>query len=491
MDIRFPSVDIALQVVAPELAITITAILVLLTGLRNQRAAVGLSLAGLAVTAGFILRQAGTQGSSLNKLYVVDSLTVVVQLILVATAALAIGMAGDYLQRRGIRTPEYYALVLFAVCGAMVMAATGNLIVLFIGMEIMSLSMYVLAGLDRQDRRSEEAALKYLLLGAFGSGFLVYGMSLWFGATGDLNLSGVTQLATDEPQRQLMLYASMALLLVGFGFKAALVPFHMWAPDVYTGAPVSSALFMACTAKVAAFTVLLRLAMNVVDSPASPVFQTVVVVLALITMTWGNLAALAQRDVKRILGYSSISHAGYLMAAVAVTANMALAFYFAAYVLMTVGAFTVVGLTCVNGEEQPTVERIAGLAARQPWSAFALAVFMFSMIGIPGTAGFMGKLLIIWSVIATQTTIGIILAVTLVLNSVIAAFYYLRVVRSAYFSDPAQTPMAPVSMGSAVVLTVCAIGTLLLGLFPSSAFTALQSALSPVIRWVSLCLGIG
>ncbi len=490
MDIRFPSVDISLQVIAPELAITLTAILVLLVGLRSQRAVVGLSLAGLAVTAGFILTQAGTPGSSLNKLYVVDSITVAVQLVLVATAALAIGMAGDYLQRRGIQTPEYYALVLFAVCGAMVMAATANLIVMFIGMEIMSLSMYVLAGLDRQDRRSEEAALKYLLLGAFGSGFLVYGMSLWFGATGGLNLTGVHQLATPEPQRQLMLYGSIALLLVGFGFKAALAPFHMWAPDVYTGAPVSSALFMACTAKVAAFTVLMRLAMQLLESPVGPLFQTVAVVLALITMTWGNLAALAQRDIKRLLGYSSISHAGYLMAAVAVTANLALVFYFMAYVFMTVGAFTVIGHTCVKGEERPTVERIAGLAARQPWTAFALAVFMFSMIGIPGTAGFMGKLLILWSVVAVPSAFGIVLAVAIALNSVVAAFYYLRVVRNAYFSEPAPAPLAPVSFGAGAVLVICTVGTLALGLLPSGAFTALQSACQPALRWVALWLGI-
>src|SRR5439155_1911595 len=294
-----------------------------------------------------------------------------------------------YLEREQLLAPEYYVLLLFATLGAMVMAAGSDLMVIFLGLELMSVAVYVLAGFDRRRARSAEAALKYFLLGAFASGFLLYGIALVYGATATTNFALIgAQVSIDGTS--IMLLIGLALLIVGFGFKVAAVPFHMWAPDVYDGAPTPVTAFMATAVKAAAFAALFRLLNSAFAGVA--VWHDILWWLAAITMIGGNLFALGQRSLKRMLAYSSVAHAGYLL--VAVTAGgpqggSAALFYLAVYSVMNLGAFGVLALLGREQEERVRLSDLAGLGARHPALALAMTLFMLSLGGIPPTAGFM------------------------------------------------------------------------------------------------------
>ena len=399
----------------------------------------------------------------------VDDFRFVADWLLLGTAGLTVLVSFDYLERERLLAPEYYALLLFATLGMLLMVGGDDLMVVFLGLELMSVAVYVLAGINRHSPAAAEAALKYFLLGAFASGFLLYGIALVYGATAATNLSQIgAQVRTLGLGGSPMLLIGLGLLLVGFGFKVAAVPFHMWAPDVYDGSPTPVTGYMATAVKAAAFAALLRvLAESFSDVGA---WQQIVWWLAVATMVVGNLIALAQRTVKRMLAYSSIAHAGYLLVAVAARSSLgsaAFVFYLVAYSLTTLAAFALLAAKGRDGERDVLIDDLAGLATRRPWHALALAVCMLSLLGFPGTAGFIGK----WYILVAATTARQLpLAAVLVLTSVVSAGYYLPVIMAMYMQpEPSEQAHAGMRLGrlGGVVVAVSVAGLLVLGVRPN------------------------
>jgi NADH-quinone oxidoreductase subunit N len=461
----------------PEIVLAVWALaLMLVTGWRHhgeedQRLAGHLALAALvsALFALWWLWVKDARPDGIAQMVTLDGFRYASSTIFLLGAIMAVMLSLGYVGRERILTPEYYLLILFATIGMMVMSAAADLIVLFIGLEIMSVCVYVLAGINRRSVFGAEAALKYFLLGAFASGFVVYGIALIYGATGTTNLTVIDVRTTSLAlQSNGMLMVGIALLVIGFAFKVAAVPFHMWTPDVYDGAPTPVTAFMAAAVKAAGFAALMRIMVHALgDSIAA--WQNAVWWLAVITMLGGNLMALAQRHLKRMLAYSSIGHAGYLLTAVVSgteTGAAAYLFYAFAYTLVTLGAFGVLAAVGRNGERDLRIDDMAGLAAKQPWMAFAMAVFMLSLLGFPGTAGFMAKWYVLMSAIqADQWTLSILL----VLASVVSAGYYLPVIMEMYMKPPlteeAHRQSVAVGAGRWVIGSATAL-LLLFGFFP-------------------------
>jgi NADH-quinone oxidoreductase subunit N len=393
-------------------------------------------------------------------------------LVLISTGG-AILLSLGYLERELLLAPEYYPLILLAASGMMFLAGAEDLIVLFLGLEVMSVGVYVLAGYNRGNLSSAEAALKYFLIGAFASGFLLYGIALVYGATGTTNLSLIgAQLAGG--QLSVMAALGLGLLLIGFGFKVAAVPFHMWAPDVYDGAPTPVTAFMATGVKVAAFASLVRVLLEGFPS-ADGLWQPILAGLAIASMLVGNLVALAQRTLKRMLAYSSIAHAGYLLAASWPGTRLgsgAVLLYMAAYSLTTLASFGFLAALGRHGERTVTYDDIAGLAQTRPWIAAGLSICMLSLLGFPGTFGFIGKWYILSALIAENQAI---LPVLLVITTVISAGYYLPVIMSMYMRTPAsdevhsEVRLFPAAAG-AIAVSVAAV--LLFGFWPRGALDA-------------------
>ncbi len=393
-------------------------------------------------------------------------------LFLVATIA-TIALSLDYNSREGIHTAESHVLLLFATSGMMILAAARDLMIVFLGIEIMSIAIYVLAGLNRRSERSAEAALKYFLLGAFSTGFLLYGIALVYGATGATNISEIgariqqLHLGTNP-----MLIVGIALLLIGFGFKVAAAPFHMWAPDVYEGAPTPITAYMAAAVKAAAFAAFLRIWLEAFPGVAT-LWHGPIWWLAAFTMVVGNLIALAQRNIKRMLAYSSIAHAGYLLVAVVIgnaAATSAFMFYLIAYTLATFGAFGVIVALGSRGEDRLSIDDYAGLWTVHPWIASAMAIFMLALLGFPifGGMGFFAKWFILQEALRADSP-QTILAVILVLTSVISAGYYLYVVMVMFMKPrPANVDAGRVIGGwTKVVIGVAALLIIVFGLFPN------------------------
>ncbi len=446
---------------------------------RDLRIAGGLTIAALVSTAGVVwwlwwhsARVAGIAG-----MVAADDFRWVTDWIFLGAAGLTVLISFAYLEREQLLAPEYYVLLLFGTLGMMVMTAGADLMVIFLGLELMSVAVYVLAGFDRRRARSAEAALKYFLLGAFASGFLLYGIALIYGATGTTNVGLIGAQAGMMGSPSVMLLVGLALLIVGFGFKIAAVPFHMWAPDVYDGAPTPVTAFMATGVKAAAFAALFRVMIQ--GFAATPAWHDMIWWLAVITMVGGNLFALAQRSLKRMLAYSSVAHAGYLLVAVSTgtpAGTSAFLVYVVAYTLMSVGAFAVLSAKGRNGESDVTIDDLGGLAARRPWLAFALAVCMLSLLGFPGTAGFIGK----WYILIAATSAGqTVLATILVLTSVVSAGYYLPVIMAMYMKpEPIEAAHVDVVLdrwGRAAVAAAVA-GLLLFGVWPNRLLDLARSA---------------
>ncbi|MEO6068417.1 MAG: NADH-quinone oxidoreductase subunit N [Gemmatimonadales bacterium] len=465
---------------APELFLTGASLVVLLfIAWRHKthadtRWAGWLTLASL-VIAGAILAGMAVSGASALGLPQMISLDAyrwaggaLVLVAAIATVLLSIG----YLEREGIVAPEYYVLIILAVVGMLCMTGAADLIVLFLGLEIMSVSVYVLAGYDRQSAFSAEAALKYFLLGAFGSAFLLYGIALLYGATGSTNLQIVgSQLA--GARLSVMAALGLALLLIGLLFKVAAAPFHMWAPDVYEGAPTPITTFMATGVKAAAFIALMRVLMQSFPE-AVGAWSVPIGVLAGITMILGNLVALSQRSLKRMLAYSSVAHAGYILIGVrpgTPYGASAVWLYLAAYTLTTIITFGVLQALGRSGERDVTLDRIAGLAEERPGLAFAMTVGMLSLMGFPGTFGFIGK----WSLLNASIADGErILAVILVLTSVVSAGYYLPVIMSMYMrKSPGPGTYADARLGrpATLAVAVATVVVLLLGIWPKQVIS--------------------
>ncbi|MFQ5688745.1 MAG: NADH-quinone oxidoreductase subunit N [Gemmatimonadota bacterium] len=371
----------------------------------------------------------------------VDGFQTFATFVILGAAAVAILFSGDYLEREDLQTGEFYALLLLATVGMMLLAVARDLMLLFVSLELMSISVYVLTGIDRKRAASSEAALKYFLMGAFASAFLLYGIALVYGATGSTNLTAAREaLGLAVGRDSVLLRAGVGLLLVGFGFKVAAVPFHMWTPDAYEGAPTPVTGLMATGVKAAAFVALIRVI--VVDlGPAATTWRPILWWLAMLTMIVPNLVALAQDRVKRMLAYSSVAHAGYLL--VGVTAGSALGmsaalFYLAVYTLMTLGAFGIVYYVEGQGDRHGRLADFRALGWRHPVAGLALVVFLLSLAGFPPTGGFVGKLYLLRAAVDSGQ---LALALTLVLTSLVSYSYYFRVIWKMYFE--ATLPEAP------------------------------------------------
>jgi NADH-quinone oxidoreductase subunit N len=460
----------------PEIVLSAWALVVLLVvswrhrSAEDSRLAGWLSFAGVAVSAAALaaLWVNGVTSDGLAQMVALDPFRYGVAAVALLSAGATILLSLGYLERERLLAPEYYPLVLLATAGMMFLGGAEDLIVLFLGLELMSVSVYVLAGFNRANAFSAEAALKYFLIGAFASGFLLYGIALVYGATGTTNLSlGGAQLA-GKPLG-LMASLGLGLLLIGFGFKVAAVPFHMWAPDVYDGSPTPVTGFMATGVKAAAFAALVRVLMETFPAAAST-WQPIVAGLAIASMVLGNLVALTQRSIKRLLAYSSIAHAGYLLAAVwpgTPVGAGAVLLYLVAYSLTTLAAFGLLAWLGRNGERDVTLDDIAGLAATRPGIAFGLTVCMLSLLGFPGTFGFIGK----WYIISALVAEGqYALPVIVVLTSVVSAGYYLPIVMAMYMRPAPSADrysavrLAPTAAG-AIAVAVAAV--LLFGVWPA------------------------
>ena len=422
------------------LALSAGALLLLLLELVPARAgssrAAVVALLALAASALTVTVARDVRRALFGGMFVHDGFTVFFTLLFCAIGAVAVLLSWDYVRRTRIHQAEYYALLLCATLGMVLMAASNDLIMIFLGLELMSLALYVLVGFRRNQLESNEAALKYFLLGAFASGFFLYGIALLYGATGTTSLSRMAEFLAGAPAvANPLLLTGGLLLLVGFFFKVAAVPFHMWTPDAYEGAPTSVTAFMSVGAKAAAFAALLRFALRALGGvPAEwvPVLSAV----AMLTMTVGNVTALFQNNLKRMLAYSSIAHAGYILVAVAAGgpdgASAAL-FYLAVYSFMNLGAFGVLTLLGRGAQERVLMADLRGLGFRQPLLGLALTVFMISLGGIPPTAGFMGKVYVFGAALQA----GLVpLVIVGVLNSVVSVFYYLRVTVALYMEEP-------------------------------------------------------
>lgn len=475
----------------PELLLVGWGLLLTLVVAWRHRTPADARLAGWLALPGLVLSAAGygwlvTRGvhaAGPSLMVALDLYRVAGGLLILACAAAAVLLSLPYLEREGIVAPEYYPLILFATAGMLAMVGAADLIVFFLGLETMSVAVYVLAGYDRRSAFSAEAALKYFLIGAFASGFLLYGIALVYGATGTTNLSFVAaQIAASRFTT--MGGIGLALLLVGFGFKVAAVPFHMWAPDVYDGAPTPITTFMATAVKGAGFLALTRVLFEAFGV-AGDFWVPVVSVLAILTMVVGNLVALAQRSLKRMLAYSAIAHAGYLLVAVdalSATAPGTVWLYLVAYSVTTVASFGFLAILGRDGERDVTIDGLAGLATERPLLAFGLAITMLSLLGFPGTIGFVGK----WTILMTSVGIGHnLLAVVLVLTSVVSAGYYLPVIMAMYMKQaPRPGAHAEVRAGwvAGAVLTVSVAAILLVGILPSGTLKLtdrVASALTP------------
>ena len=485
MEISIPSFD--WSVIASEIVVLITALLVMILDLflpKEQKSRLAwLSLVGVVAAAGLSYylwpnaqgQIAAGSGATLGNMLVADGYAMFLNLVILTTAALAILLSIEYTARIGLVQGEYYTLLLLSTAGMMLMAAAVNLMTIFLALEILSIALYVLVGLNRAERRSGEAALKYLLLGAFASGFLVYGMALIYGQTGTTSLVGLRDfVASLSGIFPTLLLVGLGLMIVGFGFKVALVPFHMWAPDAYQGAPTSVTAFMSVGAKTAGFAALGRVVLYAFSPEGSSQpgdWVWVLAVLAALTMTVGNLAALRQTNLKRLLAYSSIAHAGYLLVGVAAGNSLgasAVLFYLLAYTLMNVGAFAVViavGRWDTAAEGDVTLESLAGLAHRKPWLAAAMALFMLSLAGVPPLVGFLAKFYIFSAAVQVGLTW---LAIIGVINSVVSAYYYLRVVVMMYMREgqPAPAQGHPVCLALQIGVGIAAVGIVAWGLWP-------------------------
>lgn len=443
--------DLTWSVITAPLMLVGWALLLLLADLfvTNKRVIAYASLLGLVITAVALIPQytalqtgEDTRIFAFAGMVVLDTTAIVVHWILLLITAVTILFSLDHLQRLGIERGEYYPLVLFSTAAMMFMAQGHNLIVLFLALEWLSIGLYVLAGFAYPYVRSEEAAMKYLLYGSFAAGFLIYGIALLYGAAGTVDMSGISSALTQNPalQTDLLLLAGAGLILIGFSYKISIVPFHMWTPDVYEGSPTPVAAYMSAATKVAGFAALLRVVQFALP-PIQETWQPALAVLAALTMVVGNLTAVVQTNIKRMLAYSSVAHAGFILVGlVAYTPGSIQAFlyYLLAYGLTNLGAFAVVIAMENAGEERFDLGALAGLGWRRPVLGIAMAIFMLSLAGIPPLAGFFAKFLVFTEAYRAGFWW---LALIGLLTSVVSAFYYLRIIVNMYMRDSEAAPL--------------------------------------------------
>lgn len=477
---------INLKVILPELVMVITALVVLLLDLvlsKDKKSLLGyLSLLGLAISliVSISMWRGGISTYAFNMMIVVDRFTLLFNALFIVATLITILISINYIREEGINYGEYYTLILIAAVGMMLMAKANDLIIVFLGLETLSISIYVLVGFLRTNLKSNEASLKYFLLGAFSSAFLLYGMAFVYGATGSTKLPEIAKQVPYILSNPLLL-AAVGFLIVGFGFKVALVPFHMWTPDVYEGAPTSITAFMSVGVKAAAFSAFLRVFLSSF-LPLRPDWTMILWILAVLTMTLGNVIALSQDNIKRMLAYSSIAHAGYILVAMTAGGDLAttsIIFYLMAYTLMNLGAFAVVIVYGKKGEENILVSDYAGAGFKYPFLSVAMAIFMFSLAGIPPLAGFIGKFYI-FSAAVKQGFIW--LAIIGVLNSLVAVYYYLRVIVAMYMKEPVKE-VGPLSFSipMVVALLITTFFTLHMGILPSGYLSIAKKSIAMLV----------
>jgi len=480
------SANLNISVILPELVLVLFAMLVMVTDIfgsdespASRAVLPWVAMLGVVVT-GFVCAQVWQQPvATFQGAAVSDHFALGLKLIILVATALGILLSVSYIPQVNRQVGEYYALLLLCAAGMMVMGSATDLMVVFIALEILSLALYILTGLNRESPRSSEASMKYFLLGAFASAFFVYGAALVYGAAGSTQYDAIAKALAGGQGQTALLYPGIALLLVGFGFKVSLVPFHMWTPDVYQGAPTPVTAFMSVGTKAAAFAAFIRVL--VIALPAQQAsWGWALAVLAVLTMTLGNLAALRQTSLKRMLAYSSIAHAGYVLVGMAAGSHEgadAALFYLFTYAFVNIGAFAVVIMLEKANEGDALQNRATGIARRWPWLALTMAIFMFSLSGVPPLAGFFGKLLVFKAAVDGGWAW---LAVIGMLNSAIGAYYYLRVTVAMYFEQSTGETMTERRNWPAlnVGLALAAVFTVLIGVFPGIWAGLFQSGLT-------------
>lgn len=470
-----------LFLILPELLVITAACLVLVLdpvlSSSQKDGLAWLSLGTLAICMGLIASQMNHAASAFGGIVIIDAYACFWKLLLCFVAGLTVLLSHTYLREERLYFGEYYGFVLLSLSGMMVMVSAADLLTIYLGTELMSLSLYVMAGLKRSEPRSLEASAKYFVLGAFSSGILLYGISLLYGATGSTRLPAIAAAIAGRSLDDPLLLAATVLLAVGFGFKLAVVPFHMWTPDVYQGAPTSVTAFMAVASKAASFGAFLRVFVEGLGSLKAN-WSAIFLLLCIATLVLGNIVALVQTNIKRMLAYSSIAHAGYALigvvaAGVAGTQTgetngiTAVMLYLALYAFMTFGAFTIVAMLRKGGLDGDEIEDFTGLAARHPLAALLMLVFMVSLAGIPPTAGFIGKFYVFMAAVEAGLTW---LAVLALVFAAISAYYYLRIIMVMYMREPdpltAASPRLIMSPALSIVLACAVAGVVFFGLYP-------------------------
>src|SRR5881397_495662 len=442
-----------------------------------------ITIAGLVVALASVFNDVPA-GQYFRGFVTIDAFATFFRAVFIILAIFAAAVSPAYLARRMVPAGEYYAIILFSTVGAMTIALSADLITLFIGLETMTIPIYVLAGIQRSDRFANEAALKYFLLGAFSSALLVYGFAWLFGITGSTRFDEIAKSLQATGIANAPTIVALALITVGLGFKAAIVPFHQWTPDAYDGAATPATAFMSVGPKAAAFAAILRVLVGALG-PLGVDWSAVLAILAAVTMTGGNIVALAQTNTKRMLAYSSIAHTGYILAAVAAakagpSAGAAVLFYLVAYGLMNLGAFACLLYFDLEGTRGATLQELNGFGRREPLGALAFAIFLISLTGIPPTIGFVAKFVVIQPVLDAGLAW---LAVVIALNAALAAFYYLRVVVHMYMYEPEGTLPRLVSPGTlSASLGLASLAVVVLGIVPNSLYEWAQQAALPLLR---------
>lgn len=435
-----------------------------------------LGFVGAVVSLASIHFVAHDPGPAYNSVILADRFSIFVHVIVIGAAALAILGSISYLDNEGIQKGEYYALVLFAAAGMGILAGANELVTAFLGLEMSSISSYILAGFRRRALQSNESSLKYFILGSFATAFFLYGVAMVYGATGTTRIDLAQEALLKDPRLPMLAIFGLGLMFVGLGFKVVAAPFQVYAPDVYEGAPTPVTALLASAPKAATFAIMLRV-FYVSFGSASEFWFWAIWISAVLTMFIGNLAALVQSNVKRMLAYSSIAHAGYIMVAFTASTDLGVAavlFYLAAYALMKVGAFLVVAHLGQQGEKRLDIKDYAGLGMKQPALAACFSLFLLALLGLPATGGFLGKFFAFQAALYSRVVWLVVIAA---INSVIGAYYYLRVIIAMYFWEPSKdyTPTA-VAPAMSVALILAAAGTLYLGVLPGHVYVLAKAA---------------
>jgi NADH-quinone oxidoreductase subunit N len=472
--------------IAPEIITSVVGVLLMLVDAlqkkRDSKLNASVALVGLVLALIAVFRL-GAEGSYFGGMIETDQIRVFFSMTILIVAIIAVLLSSQFLRDDGLPPGEFFTLIMFATAGMLLLVAAGDLVMVFLGLEIASITTYVMAGYRRYDVRANESSLKYFLLGSFATAFLLYGMALVYGATGTTNIEKISAaISAGQVNYPALLLVGAAMMLVGFGFKIASAPFHLWTPDVYEGAPTIVTGFMSTAPKAAVFAAFLRVFATGFNTTASPVglelhstWVNTLAVIALITMTVGNVIAISQKNIKRMLAYSSIAHAGYALVGFVTGEYASVAFYLLAYCLMGVGSFAVIQLLARAGDQKTEIGDYAGIGFEAPALTFSLSIFLLSLAGIPPTAGFMSKFFVFKTAWDSPYNLRW-LVIAAVINSIISIYYYIYPIVVMFFRPLTPGFVRPrVSAGATIALIITLLGTFYLGILPNRLMKAMGS----------------